>query len=422
MMVDPAMIIEYAIPIIVITIAVILGQATFGTFGVILSGKPLKTAMQCGFSLTQIGEFAFIIASLGVSLHVTSDFLYPIVVAVSVITTFLTPYMIRLAEPASSFVDAHLPASWRKFLMRYSSGSQTVLNHENLWKKLLLAMVRITVVYSIVSISIIALSFRFVVPFFKENLPHFWASLLGAVFIILCISPFLRAIMVKKNHSVEFMTLWHDNRANRAPLVSTIVIRIMIAALFVIFVISGLFKASIGLIIGVAVLAVLLMVWSRRLKKQSILIERRFFQNLRSREVRAEYLGEKKPEYAGRLLSHDLHLADLEIPGNPLGRENVDGTKFGKEIWHSYRFYLAGKRRINIPGGSVRLFPMDKIQVIGTDEQLNVFSSAMQSGAKIDWEMYEKGEMTLKQFIIDADSVFWVKQSVNRVYGISIIV
>ena len=407
MMVDPAMIIEYAIPIIVITIAVILGQATFGTFGVILSGKPLKTAMQCGFSLTQIGEFAFIIASLGVSLHVTSDFLYPIVVAVSVITTFLTPYMIRLAEPASSFVDAHLPASWRKFLMRYSSGSQTVLNHENLWKKLLLAMVRITVVYSIVSISIIALSFRFVVPFFKENLPHFWASLLGAVFIILCISPFLRAIMVKKNHSVEFMTLWHDNRANRAPLVSTIVIRIMIAALFVIFVISGLFKASIGLIIGVAVLAVLLMVWSRRLKKQSILIERRFFQNLRSREVRAEYLGEKKPEYAGRLLSHDLHLADLEIPGESTwAGKTLMELNLGKKYGIHIASILRGKRRINIPGGSVRLFPMDKIQVIGTDEQLNVFSSAMQSGAKIDWEMYEKGEMTLKQFIIDADSVF----------------
>lgn len=406
-MVDPAMIIEYAIPIIVITIAVILGQATFGTFGVILSGKPLKTAMQCGFSLTQIGEFAFIIASLGVSLHVTSDFLYPIVVAVSVITTFLTPYMIRLAEPASSFVDAHLPASWRKFLMRYSSGSQTVLNHENLWKKLLLAMVRITVVYSIVSISIIALSFRFVVPFFKENLPHFWASLLGAVFIILCISPFLRAIMVKKNHSVEFMTLWHDNRANRAPLVSTIVIRIMIAALFVIFVISGLFKASIGLIIGVAVLAVLLMVWSRRLKKQSILIERRFFQNLRSREVRAEYLGEKKPEYAGRLLSHDLHLVDLEIPGESTwAGKTLMELNLGKKYGIHIASILRGKRRINIPGGSVRLFPMDKIQVIGTDEQLNVFSSAMQSGAKIDWEMYEKGEMTLKQFIIDADSVF----------------
>lgn len=193
-------------------------------------------------------------------------------------------------------------------MMRYSSGSQTALNHENLWKKLILAMVRITVVYSIVSISIVALSFRFVVPFFKENLPHFWASLLGAVFIILCIAPFLRAIMVKKNHSVEFMTLWHDNRANRAPLLSTIVIRIMIAVLFVIFVISGLFKASIGLIIGVAVLVVLLMVWSRRLKKQSILIERRFFQNLRSRDVRAEYLGEKKNRNMPGVCCHMIYI------------------------------------------------------------------------------------------------------------------
>lgn len=407
MMVDPLMIVEYAMPIIAITLAVILGQSIFGTFGVILSGKPLKTAMQCGFSLTQIGEFAFIIASLGVSLHVTSDFLYPIVVAVSVITTFLTPYMIRLAEPASTFVDAHLPASWRKFMLRYSSGSQTVVNHESLWKKLLVAMARITVVYSIVSISIIGLSFRFVIPFFKENLSHFWASLLGAVFIILCIAPFLRAIMVKKNHSLEFLTLWHDNRANRAPLISTIVIRIAIAVCFVIFVIAGLFKASVGLLIGVAVLLVLLMVWSRQLKKQSILIERRFFQNLRSRDVRAEYLGEKKPAYAGRLLSRDLHLADVDIPGeSPWAGKTLMELKLGNKYGIHVASILRGKRRINIPGGSVRLFPLDRIQVIGTDEQLNVFSEAMSLGAAIDTDIYEKSEMALKQFLIDAESVF----------------
>ena len=362
--------------------------------------------MQCGFSLTQIGEFAFIIASLGVSLHVTSEFLYPIVVAVSVITTFLTPYMIRFAEPAFTFVDAHLPASWRKMLLRYT-GSQTAMNHDNLWKKLLLAIIRITVVYSIVSISVIALSFRFVIPFFKENLPPFWASLLGAVFIILFISPFLRAIMVKKNHSVEFMTLWHDSRANRAPLVATIVIRVMIAVLFVIFIISGLFKASIGSIIGVAVLVVLLMVWSRRLKKQSILIERRFFQNLRSRDVRAEYLGEKKPEYAGRLLSHDLHLADLEIPGeSPWAGRTLMELNLGKRYGVHVASILRGRRRINIPGGAERLFPLDKIQVIGTDEQLNNFSEDMQNGAKIDWQVYEQSEMSLKQFIVDTDSIF----------------
>ena len=136
MMVDPAMIVEYIWPIVIITLAILLGQVIFGTGGVILSGQPLKVAMQCGFSLTQIGEFAFIIASLGVSLKVTSDFLYPIVVAVSVITTFLTPYMIRLAIPAYHIVEKRLPGKWKKMLERYSSGSQTV-NHENNWKKLL---------------------------------------------------------------------------------------------------------------------------------------------------------------------------------------------------------------------------------------------------------------------------------------------
>lgn len=406
MMVDPGMIGEYAVPILAITLAVILGQAFFGTFGVMLAGQPLKTAMQCGFSLTQIGEFAFIIASLGVTLHVTSDFLYPIVVAVSVITTFITPYMIRLAEPASNYVDHHLPASWQRFLTRYSSGTQTV-NHENLWRKLLFALARIIVVYSIVSISVIALSFRFVIPFFKENLPGIWGPLLGALFTILCISPFLRAIMVKKNHSVEFMTLWNDNRVNRGPLASTIVLRVVIAVLFVMFIIAGLFKASIGLIIGVAVLAVVLMVLSRRLKKHSILIERKFFQNLRSRDRRAEYMGEKKPEYAGRLLSRDLHLTDFTIPGESgwAGRTLMElnlAKKYGVHVVS----ILRGKRRMNIPGGKVRLFPQDKIQVIGTDEQLNVLGEAMCRGSYVDSDVFEKSEMTLKQLMIDADSVF----------------
>lgn len=406
MMVDPAMIIEYAVPIIVITLAVILGQAFFGTMGVMLAGQPLKTAMQCGFSLTQIGEFAFIIASLGLSLHVTSDFLYPIVVAVSVITTFLTPYMIRVAEPASNFVDRKLPESWRRFLMRYTTGTRTV-NHESLWRKLLFALARILVVYSIVSISVITLSFRFVVPLLREHLPGIWGPLAGAVFTILCISPFLRAIMVKKNHSVEFITLWNDNRVNRGPLVSTVVFRVAVSVLFVMFVITRLFKASVGLMFGVALLLVILMILSRQLKKQSILIERKFFQNLRSRDMRAEYLGEKKPAYAGRLLSRDLHLTDFEIPGESAwaGKTLLElnlGKKYGVHVVS----ILRGKRRINIPGGSIRLFPMDKIQVIGTDDQLNTFAEEMSHVAVIDSGVFEKSEMTLKQLLIDTDSAF----------------
>ena len=406
MMVDPAMIVEYAWPIVAITLSILLGQVIFGTGGVILAGQPLKVAMQCGFSLTQIGEFAFIIASLGVSLHVTSDFLYPIVVAVSVITTFLTPYMIRFAEPASNFVDTHLPERWQKFLLHYASGSQTV-NHESLWKKLIFALLRITVVYSIVSVAVIAIAFRFLVPFFKGNLPGIWGSLLSALVIVLFISPFLRAIMIKKNHSVEFVTLWRDSRGNRAPLVATIVLRILLAVSFVMFVIAGLFKLSVGLVFGVAVLLVIVMILSRQLKRQSIMIERTFFQNLRSRDMRAEYLGEKKPEYAGRLLSRDLHLTDYEIPGESAwAGKTLAELNFGKRYGVHVVSILRGRRRINIPGASVRLFPLDKIQVIATDEELNVFGEEMNKLSTIDADAVEKSEMILRQLRIDANSPF----------------
>ena len=406
MMVDPLMIVEYAGPIVVITLAVIAGQSLFGTLGVLLAGQPLKTAMQCGFSLTQIGEFAFIIASLGVSLHVTSHFLYPIVVAVSVITTFLTPYMIRFAEPASNFVDTHLPERWQKFLLHYASGSQTV-NHESLWKKLILALLRITVVYSIVSVAVIAIAFRFLVPFFKESLPGVWGPLLSALVIILFIAPFLRAIMIKKNHSVEFVTLWRDSRGNRAPLVATIVLRILLAVSFVMFVIAGLFKLSVGLVFGVAVLLVTVMILSRQLKRQSIMIERTFFQNLRSRDMRAEYLGEKKPEYAGRLLSRDLHLTDYEIPGESAwAGKTLAELNFGKRYGVHVVSILRGRKRINIPGASVRLFPLDKIQVIATDEELNVFGEEMDRLSTVATDVVEKSEMILRQLRIDANSPF----------------
>lgn len=406
MMVNPAMIVEYALPIIVITLAVILGQSLFGTLGVLLSGQPLKTAMQCGFSLTQIGEFAFIIASLGVSLHVTSDFLYPIVVAVSVITTFLTPYMIRFAEPASGFVDKYLPARWMNFLTRYASGSQT-MNHESLWKKFIFALTRITIVYSIVSIAVIALSFRFLVPLFLENLPGIWGKLLAAVVTILFISPFLRAIMIKKNHSIEFVTLWNDSRGNRAPLVATIVIRILIAVSFVMFVIAGLFKISVGLLLGVAVLLVTMMILSRQLKKQSIMIERKFFQNLRYRDMRAEYMGEKKPEYAGRLLSRDLHLTDFVVPGeSEWAGQTLAELNLGKQYGVHVVSILRGRKRINIPGASIRLFPEDKIQVIATDEELNLFGAEMEKAAALETDVVEKSEMILRQFRVDAHSAF----------------
>ena len=407
MMVDPAMIVEYIGPIITITLAILLGQTIFGTCGVILSGQPLKVAMQCGFSLTQIGEFAFIIASLGVSLNVTSSFLYPIVVAVSVITTFLTPYMIRLAVPAYNLVEKKMPEKWKLMLERYTAGSQTV-NSENNWKKLLMDISKIVAIYMVLCIAVILLSFQFVMPFFRLVMPEFWAKLAGATFMIVCISPFLRAIVMKKNHSIEFQALWNDNRFNRAPLVSTIVFRMMIAVGFILFIIKSLFQASTMLVIAIALVLVVLMVLSRRLKKQSIFMERTFMQNLNFRDTHEEFQGKKRPKYEGHLLSRDLHLSDFDIPADSLWagytlRELNLGNKYGVHVASIIR----GLHRINIPGANVRLFPGDTIQVIGTDEQLAEFSRQVEqvSNAAEENEI-EKREMLLKQFVVNGESPF----------------
>ncbi len=408
MMVDPEMIVAYKLPIIVITLAILLGQTIFGTGGFILAGQPLKVAMQCGFSLTQIGEFAFIIASLGVSLGVTSDFLYPIVVAVSVITTFTTPYMIRLSTPAYEILIKRLPKGWLNVLDNYASRSQTTVNQETNWKKFLTAVIRSVLIYMVLTIAIIAICINFIAPILNSILPDGWSQWVGAAVTLLVVSPFLRAIVMKKNHSAEFQAIWHDNRFNRASLVSVIVMRMIIAILVVVYVISHFFQASSAILTGVAIILVLIMVYSRRLKKQSIYLERTFIQNLQVRDIHARTKGQKMPEYAGHLLSRDIHLSYFDIPADSLwAGHTLLELDFRKKYGIHVASIMRGKRQINIPGAETRLFPNDKIQVIGTDEQLSAFA---QAGEKVTYVPEEKDlgmkEMNLKQFVIDTDSPF----------------
>lgn len=407
MMVDPAMIVEYKYQILVIVLAVLLGQTIFGTTGVLLSGQPLKTAMQCGFSLTQIGEFAFIIASLGVSLKVTSHFLYPIVVAVSVITTFLTPYMIRLAVPAYNVIDKYMPSRWRRLLDRYSSGA-SVANHSNNWKKLVIAIIRIVLIYAVLSIAVTALFLHFIVPLATDMLGDLWGRILGAALTIAAIAPFLRAMIMKKNRSEEFKSLWSDSRFNHAPLISIILLRIVIAIGFIVFIIENLFRASAALMVGIAIIVVCAMILSRFLKKQSIVLERTFVRNLHYKEIQQEYLGEKQPEYAGRLLDRDLHLSDFLIPAESAwAGKTLRELDLGKKYDVHVASIIRGKHRLNIPDGNTCIFPNDLIQVIGTDEQLSLFALVAEMAIHTyDDEDFGKHEMKLKQFVVAKDSPF----------------
>ena len=410
MLVDPNILVEYALPIIAIVLTILLGQSIFGTIGFMLSGQTLKSAMRCGFSMAQIGEFSFIIASLGLSLGVISKFLYPVVVAVSVITTFLTPYMIRLSKPCYTTLEQRLPINWIKRLNRISVNQSTTATDQNLWKRLLIQMLRNTIIYSILSAAITAIMLTFFVPFMDKllgNQLHFWTDIICGLLTILLISPFLRAIVMKKNHSEEFKALWTDNRLNRLPLIFTILVRLLIALSFIFYICNRLTQFSNALIICIGIALLVLMILSRSLKQRSIRLERMFIQNLRSRDIEAQVLGKKKPLYEGHLLDRDVHIAEIDVPddstwvGKTLGELQV-GRRFGVHV----SSILRGRRRINIPGGDTVLFPNDRIQVIGSDDQLANFNAIINKELHQDDPDIEKREMKLRQIIVNSSSPF----------------
>ena len=406
MLVDPHVLVEYAVPIACLVLTILVGQAVFGTFSFMLSGQPLKPAMQCGFSMAQIGEFSFIIASLGLSLGVIGEFLYPVVVAVSVITTFLTPYMIRAANPCYGMLERRLPGRWIAALNNVTL-SRRPANTGRKWKSLLMQMLRVTVIYAILSGAAIALMFTFFLPFIRHVLPHWWANAVCGLATLLMISPFLRAIVMKKNHSEEFKALWAENVYNRFPLVFTILVRLAVASAFVFYICNYLTTFTNALMISIARAAVALMIISRSLKRRSIKMERMFLQNLRSREIAAEVMGRKRPLYEGRLLDRDVHIADFDVPEDSLWggktlRQLGLGSKYGVHV----SSILRGILRINIPNGDTIIFPCDKIQAIGSDDQLTAFGSALVREVRQKDPDIEKREMKLRQVVIREGGAF----------------
>ena len=409
MLVDPAVLTAYAMPICALVLAIIVGQALFGTMGFMLSGQPLKTAMQCGFSMAQIGEFAFIIASLGLSLGVIGDFLYPVVVAVSVITTFLTPYMMKAAVPTYGYIERRLPRKWLRTLNHLGTMHHTTRSEANHWRTLLRAMAWNVIVYSILSAAVIAVMLTTVLPFMRRLLPgwelHWWANGITGVLTVVLISPFLRSMVMKKNHSEEFKALWTESRLNRLPLIFTILARIVVAASFIFYICNYLTRFQNALIITLSLVVIFLIALSRWLKHRSIMLERLFVQNLRSRDIEAQVSGRRRPLFEGHLLDRDIHISDFDIPTDSLWagktlRELALGTRFGVHV----SSILRGSHRINIPDGNVMLFAGDRLQAIGNDEQLNIMNSALRGELIPEDADIEQREMKLHKLVIGAGS------------------
>ena len=288
MMVDVALIIEYIVPILCIIVAIMLGQTILSTCGFLLSGQSLKTSMQCSFSLTQIGEFAFILATLGTSLHVTSDFLYPIVVAVSVFTTFTTPYMIRLAEPAYAVVARVLPAKWIAKLERNASdeAEEPETNEmRQLWRAEFKKFILIMIINSVLCLAIIAIIYYFGAPLIYGLLPDPWSGIVTAFVTLFICGPFLWSLMRQGGNSANVNKLWYEGGpTERIKLTAWGILRLAVGAAFISYIIGNTLP-KIGMYGIFAVIAVVLYIFnSSNFKKQSDRMTKTFTENLHERE------------------------------------------------------------------------------------------------------------------------------------------
>ena len=363
MMVDPQVIGQYIGPILLLSAVVIVGMITFGTFGMLLTGQSLRIAMESGFSLTQIGEFAFIIASLGLSLNVLEPTIYPIVVAVSVITTFFTPYFIRLADPSYRWVEAHLPARLNFLINRYSKESANVSEMKTIWKAVFGRYIWKILLYSSLIIAIVAVSRMYFYPVMEGLLPRA-GRLIATVLTLIAMAPFLLALSyptTKKNERERLQEI-NGGRTN-VPLVVMSLFRIILAFTLVIGFLTNVYTHTIGVTFGFAVFVLLVVMLSTSTKKRLHYLESVFIRNLNAREWRRSGKNNN--------LVSDLHVAYMEVGFNcPFVGERLGNSNLRKNYGVNVVSIQRGANIYPIPTSGMRIFPGDTLGVIGNDEQI----------------------------------------------------
>jgi monovalent cation:H+ antiporter-2, CPA2 family len=399
MIIEPDMLKTHIVPVIILTLVVIFGKTINVMLGALISGQPLKQSLQSGMSLSQIGEFSFIIASLGLSLGVISNYLYPIAVGVSVITTFTTPYMMRLAEPLYYKIEKRLPMRWKLAINQYSTGAQTI-QAESDWRIVLRSYLMVMMTNSVIGLALILLSAEFLLPIITANVVDgVVGSLVTSFITLIAIAPFLWALAIKKMQSRSFANLWLDKKYNHGPLVMLEVLRNVLLVLLVGFMVDRLFNAMVAVLAILPVIVLVLLVFSRRLQSFYSRIEKRFLTNLNQRE--------DLPATGSDLSPWDAHLAYFVIPPESrfIGKTLLElawREQFGINIAAITR----GQRKINTPARTDVIYPHDEIAVIGTDIQLEKFRKLLDPGTMTVDPMPEAEDVTLNKLIIDNHTGF----------------
>jgi CPA2 family monovalent cation:H+ antiporter-2 len=397
MLIDPRILIDYAVPVLIITLATILGKFLSSGLGALISGQPLKTAVQTGMSLAQIGEFSFIIATLGVSLKVTSDFLYPIAVAVSAITTFTTPYLIKASEPFYLFLERTLPKKWVAALQRYSSSTAGITTLSD-WKILLRAYITNTVIHSVILVALVFLGSRYLQPFITEHIINGDRGIIMSLILTLILmAPFIWALSIKRMQRTAYSHLWLNKKYTRGPLIALEVLRIGLGTFFVAFLIFQFYDTFVATLIAIAIIIAGIFVFSRKLQSFYDRLENRFLGNLNARQAQ-----HAQPE----ILPWDTHLTELIVsPDSVLVGQTLVDLAVREKYGINIALIERGKRMIPTPSRDERLYPHDKVLIIGSDDQLATVKPLFEGqGDPHEEHDFPKNEMTLQKVVINSQS------------------
>ena len=381
MMVDPHIIVQYWKPVLLFTLIVTFGKPFLATLGVLISGRPLKTSIRAGMSLAQIGEFAFILASLGASLGVMREFIYPVMVAVSVITTFITPYFMKLSAPFSEWLEDHIPPKVMTFLNQYSASSQRVSNKSE-WNKLLRVVIIRIVVYTILAIAINIGVYKLVYPLLLDNVTHLseltvkWIS---TILTILCMFPFLYGLAINRGKvSATFEKLWYDKRSNRGILVAIILFRVFLSIALCVSVFFNYFPFSYWVLFAGVIAFVLFILISRSDIVRFEKMENLFLSNLnekdnleRKKRPITTSLKDKMPDY-------NINIDKIVVsPNAPFIGQSLKEIPFHQEFGVNIVKIIRGNQIITLPSSQERIYPSDILYAIGTEEQMTRFVDSM---------------------------------------------
>ncbi|MDR2121643.1 MAG: cation:proton antiporter [Flavobacteriaceae bacterium] len=409
MKIDPIAMYEYRWEILIVTLILILGKTTFATIGAVLSGQPLKQSIQVGMSLAVIGEFAFIVASLGMSLKVTGDFLFPIAVGVSAITTFTTPYMIKYSESFYNVVNRYMPEKVIKTIEKYAAGTQNI-QEENKWKKLIMGYLALILTNGIVIIGLVLLVIYAVLPFVGELIDSKFITVIAVVITMLLCAPFLWAILVKKPEKDIFQAVWNENIYARGPLIVMEIVRFAAPIFLTGVILNFFFSGTIVSLVIVPIVIIGLYLLSTKFDLFYSLITKRFVYNLNERDIKEQ---EKIKDKKGLFLLWDTHLTDFEVSPNA----KYAGAQLSELAWRekfgiNIAYIKRGENIIPIPKEDDKVFPFDKLGLIGTDEQLKNFEQNIQVEELPEHEnSFKEEKITLTKFTVSETSPVLGKNS-----------